>query len=721
MLNGFMRANRLRMIDMFNSRGMFYKFTDEDWETTQQHINAQEVPLDVLAVMLKRLLKLPSSMVESACMTMDEMDGCPDGFINLSILERVMRRHRVAMKSSRDMKLRRIALREEYRDTIYKREQLNFGVGMRPNQQTHVLCDELADELIEDFNHQQLHSHLQRAMDNRVATKPKRSNSARQHRSGGQPLNPSGAMERTQTARRPQSASSARSTQFQRRGRGVRMQEESRKQASGYENEPWNGASEPDILAFEGLGVQGNSAGGYGGQEDDEYVQSEDRNQNQGGGPNTELAPELEYIRLQVSEKLHQKYSHVTSAFVSIDKDRDGIVRMGELATMLQTFALRIPEREMMRLVRWANGGNDTLLTREQFSMLFQQEDMVEDENQFVGDDQKRMHREAAEKQARTMALREKQRRQKERERAAASAPSAETQVLALHGSITAHILAQHMGRGYGGDEDGSEGIPASFLVEFLQTIPGRHNSFRQTIAVLQANPDNEDPELLYQVGIQLASHLLQSYENLRSAFKQADTDHNGYVDHIELVRVMGNYHLPTNRVKRLLARAHQQQGGGDSQATLSLGHILQCFGQEFQPVVGPVTTKVVQAKVFPGVTDPVPKRVQRKTAPSRSLSVLDTELDHRIHANFAALAAMECAQNLKRLRQLLKEGLVEQGKLSSAAFTKVVRSLLGMQATNEEITILRAQFADQLTEAVSVQAVLRRVRAVLGTEKVQR
>jgi Ca2+-binding EF-hand superfamily protein len=688
---------------------MFYKFTDEDWESTQQHLHAQEVPLDVLAVMLKRLLKLPSNVVNSACETMDDLDGCGDGFINLGVLETFMRRTRVAMKSSRDMKLRRIALREEYRDAIYKREQLNLGGGMLPNQQTHQVCDELADQLVEDLNHSQLHSQLQGALDNRVGkTKPKRPSSAGSARTSD-----------LHQARRPQSAGPTRA-RFQRRGVAQRDQQSAAQLAVGCADDVQQQYDYPesDLDTADGIGDDEGGGFGDGGGRGVGVGGDTDRHLHGAVESDEGLPDELEYTRLQVSQKLHQKYSHLTQAFISIDSDRDGVIGMEELGGMCQAFNLRIAENEMMRLVMCVNGGDDTLLSRDQFNVLFAPEDMVDDVNAFVGADEKRLQREQAEKRRRTLAERQRQRQLQESEartkKQQQQQRKPEQQLQDLHQSITKHILAHH--KGYGGDEHvDDDGIPAEYLVDFLEHMPDRQNAFSGIIAELQANAGSRDEDHVYHVGIQLASHLLVAYENLRNSFKLADTDHHGFVDHSELVRGMANYHLPTKRVLRLLAS--MRQGGDGDNSTLRFSQLLKTFGQEYYVAVGPEAIKLVQEQIFPGVKEPVRrKRAQAPSRPSRSMAALSASLDQNIHAKFAAPAAMECAKNLKLLRRLLNQGKVQSGMINGQTFAKVLRNVLGMQVTDEEVAMLQEEFsADRVL--VSVQALLRRVRAVLGAE----
>ena len=97
-------------------------------------------------------------------------------------------------------------------------------------------------------------------------------------------------------------------------------------------------------------------------------------------------------------------------------------------------------------------------------------------------------------------------------------------------------------------------------------------------------------------------------------------------------------------------------------------------------------------------------------------MAALSASLDQNIHAKFAAPAAMECAKNLKLLRRLLNQGKVQSGMINGQTFAKVLRNVLGMQVTDEEVAMLQEEFsADRVL--VSVQALLRRVRAVLGAE----
>ena len=81
------------------------------------------------------------------------------------------------------------------------------------------------------------------------------------------------------------------------------------------------------------------------------------------------------------------------------------------------------------------------------------------------------------------------------------------------------------------------------------------------------------------------------------------------------------------------------------------------------------------------------PQQRQEKkaaAAPVRPLAELDAAMDHGIHAQFAALPAMDCAANLKMLRRLLKTGLLQPGLVDARTFAKVLRLVLHMTVSNQ-------------------------------------
>jgi len=143
----YMRKRKLRMLDLFLSRGLLTHVAGNDFAATEQLVKNGFVTPGMLTHILVKLLHLQPKLVTRAVTLIAEQAGSR-GRIDLRMIEKAIRKHRTHHSTERVQYLNHLMLRERVKDELFKRAQLLNGQGMRPDYSLDAEANQAAEVVV---------------------------------------------------------------------------------------------------------------------------------------------------------------------------------------------------------------------------------------------------------------------------------------------------------------------------------------------------------------------------------------------------------------------------------------------------------------------------------------------------------------------------------------------------------------------------------------------